>query len=327
MHYGNVPGVGKPISRLVQGTAAAFDPADPDHCYQLLDLAMEHGFNTFDTGRVYGDEREILVGRWMRERGVRDQVVILAKGAHHGSRNGQMLHRVTPEDIQADMDRTMANMQVDHLDLYVLHRDDPSVPVGPIVECLNEHQKAGRIGAFGGSNWTWQRIQEANEYAQAHGLTPFAISSPNFSLAEQVHEPWTNCVSIGGPKGEEAREFYAKDQIALFPWSSLAAGFFSDRFSRESLDGPPEESKSLTLRCYGYEQNWQRLDRVRELAKQKGATVPQIALAYVMCQPMNVFALVFCANRDEFAANAQALEIKLTPPEMDWLDLRADSPE
>lgn len=327
MQYGNVPGIAKPISRLVQGTAGAFDPSDKEQCYALLDLAVEHGFNTFDTARVYGDGREIVVGEWMRERGNRDEIVILAKGAHHGSRDGQMLHRVTPDDIKADMDKTMQNMGVDYLDLYVLHRDDPSVPVGPIVEVFNELQKAGRIGAFGGSNWTWERIQEANAYAKAHDLTPFAVSSPNFSLAEQVEEPWTNCVSISGPQGQAARDFYAREQTALFPWSSLAGGFWSDRYSRGDAGSDPTQSRDLAMRCYGYEQNFQRLDRVREMAKQKGVTVPQIALAYVMSQPLNIFALVFCGNRTEFAANVEALEIKLTPQECAWLDLRADSQE
>ncbi len=84
----------------------------------------------------------------------------------------------------------MRRLGTDYLDLYVLHRDDPSVPVGPIVEALTAHKKAGRIGAFGGSNWTHERMQEANEYARVNDLTPFAVSSPNFSLAEQYKEPW-----------------------------------------------------------------------------------------------------------------------------------------
>ena len=145
-------------------------------------------------------------------------------------------HRVTPEDITSDLMTRWNGCRWTHVDLLVLHRDDPAVPVGPIVEILNEHQKAGKVGAFGGSNWTHARIQEANDYAQAHGLTPFAVSSPNFSLAEQVEEPWSNCISISGPQGEEARRFYAASDVALMPWSSLAGGFFSDRFHRDNLE-------------------------------------------------------------------------------------------
>ena len=317
MHYGNVPGVSKPISRLAQGTATFFSP-------ELADLAVEHGFNTFDTAHCYGEALSRAFGQWIADRGNRDQVVILAKGAHPYGHN-----RVTPEDITSDLEATLEWMQTDHVDLLVLHRDDPSVPVGPIVDILNAHQKSGKVGAFGGSNWSHARVQEANEYAQAHGLTPFAVSSPNFSLAEQVQEPWDDCLSISGPQGEEARRFYAQSDIALFPWSSLAGGFFSDRFHRDNLEtfGKDDYFAQLCIRCYCYEQNFQRLDRARELAGQKGVTVAQIALAFVMNQPMNTFALVSCADRAQFAANVAALDLKLTPQEMAYLDLKADSSE
>src|SRR5690606_27782491 len=127
----------------------------------------------------------------------------------------------TPYDITADLFDSLARMQTDYIDIYLLHRDDPDVPVGPIVEILNEHHQAGRIHAFGGSNWSHERIREANEYAAAHGLTPFVASSPNFSLAEQIQEPWAGCLSIGGRKGAAARDWYRQNQIALFTWSSL----------------------------------------------------------------------------------------------------------
>ena len=317
MYYGNVPGVSKPISRLAQGTATFFS-------HELLDLAMEFGFNTFDTGHCYGEKISRGFGQWIKDRGVRDQVVILAKGAHPYGRN-----RVTPEDITSDLLDTLEWMQTDYVDLLVLHRDDPTVPVGPIVEVLNEHQRSGQVGAFGGSNWSHARIQEANDYARAHGLTPFAVSSPNFSLAEQVQEPWGDCLSISGPQGEEARHFYAQSDIALFPWSSLAGGFFSDRFHRDNLDQFAKDDyfAELCIRCYCYEPNFQRLDRARELGVQKGVTVAQIALAFVMSQPLNVFALVSCADRTQFEANVAALDLKLTPQEIAYLDLKADAPE
>ncbi len=321
MHYGSVPGVEKPISRLAQGTAAGFDSGNQDAAFALLDMALAHGYNTFDTAHVYGARTSQMFGKWIRERGVRDRIVILAKGAHHGPQGG----RVTPEDLTSDLNDALNWMEVDSVDLYVLHRDDPSVPVGPIVEALNTHHKAGRIGAFGGSNWSYERIKEANEYARAHGLMPLAVSSPNFSLAEQVEEPWTNCVSISGPQGEAARQWYAQSDVALFTWSSLAAGFFSDRFHRDNLDQFTGHD-ALTVRCYAYEQNFQRLDRARELARQKEISVPQIALAFVMSQPLNIFALVFCANEQQFAANAAALDVKLTPQEIAYLDLKADAP-
>jgi aryl-alcohol dehydrogenase-like predicted oxidoreductase len=212
MRYGHLPGIDKPISRLVQGTVMV-NSREMEKSFALLDEVFALGCNTFDTAHVYGQgDNERTVGRWVRERGVRDQVVIIGKGAHHNPDR----KRVTPFDITADIHDSLACFQFDHIDLYLLHRDDPDVPVGPIVEVLNEHRAADRIHAFGGSNWTHERIQQAHEYAAAHGLVPFVASSPNFSLAEQVKEPWPDCVSIGGSKGRAAREWYAAEQMALF---------------------------------------------------------------------------------------------------------------
>jgi len=324
MQYGNVPGVTKPVSRLVQGTAnTVFDATKPAQAFALLDLALEHGVNTFDTAHCYGEGNESTLGRWVRERGVRDKVVILAKGAHPYGHN-----RVTPEDIESDMTESMKRQGVDYFDLYVLHRDDPSVPVGPIVEALDGHKKAGRIGAYGGSNWSWQRIKEANDYAAAHGLTPFAVTSPNFSLAEMYEEPWGGCISISGPQGQEARDYYAQTGIAVMPWSSMAGGFFSDIYSRDNLEtfGKDDYFAQLCIKCYCGETNFQRLDRARELAKSKNLSVAQIAVAFSVSQPLNLFLLISSLTRDQFVANAAALDLKLTPQEIAYLDLKVDAP-
>ena len=323
MHYGKLPGIDKPISRLIQGTAnTAFDSSKPDQAFALLDMALAHGFNTFDTAHCYGEGNETTLGNWVRERGVRDQVVILAKGAHpYSGRN-----RVTPEDIESDMRESMQRQGHEYFDLYVLHRDDPAVPVGPIVEALDAHKKAGRIGAYGGSNWTHDRIREANEYAKAHDLTPFAVSSPNFSLAEQYEEPWAGCVSISGPDGAAARDWYAASDVALTPWSAFAGGFFSGRYQRDNLDTFKDAYfDDLCVRCYCRESNFQRLDRAKEMATAKNVTLPQIAVAYVMNQPMNIFALISSQTEEQFTTNAAALDIKLTPQELAYLDLRVDS--
>ncbi len=323
MQFGTIPGVSRPVSRLVQGTAnTGFDPSKPDQAFALLDMAMEHGINTFDTAHVYGEGNETMLGNWVRERGVRDQIVILAKGAHpYGGRN-----RVTPEDIEADLTESLRRQGSDYFDLYVLHRDDPAVPVGPIVEALNKHKNAGKIGAFGGSNWSWERIKEANDYAAVHGLTPFAVSSPNYSLAEMYAAPWDDCLSISGPSGQESRDYYAASGIAVMPWSSMAGGFFSDLYHRDNLGTFAQDDyfAQICIKCYCGETNFQRLDRARELAKSKNLSVAQIALAFTASQPMNLFPLVSSLTKSQFAANAAAIEMTLTPGELAYLDLRGE---
>ena len=233
MLYGNVRGIDKPVSRLVLGTMI-INTRELEKSFALMDAAFELGCTTLDTAHVYaGGDSERAIGRWMEERGNRDKVIVLSKGAHPNADR----KRVTPFDITADLHDSLTRLRADYIDIYMLHRDDPGVPVGPIVECLNEHLQAGRIRAMGGSNWRHERIQEANDYAEAHGLVPFAASSPNFGLAEQVEDPWgPGCVSLSGPDEAEARKWYQESQMPVFAYSSLGRGFFSGRITRENFE-------------------------------------------------------------------------------------------
>jgi aryl-alcohol dehydrogenase-like predicted oxidoreductase len=321
MEYGQLPGIDKPISRIVQGTVM-ISTDTLDDSFALLDAVFEGGCTTFDTAHGYGSGKvERALGQWIESRGIRDQVVILTKGAHHN----QDRKRVTPHDITSDLYDSLARLRTGYIDLYILHRDDPEAPVGPIVEALNTFYEEGLVHAFGGSNWTTGRIQQANDYAASHGLKPFIASSPNFSLADQYEPPWPDCISISGAQGEAARAWYAESNMALFTWSSLAGGFFSGRFERDNLDTFDSYADKLVVQSYCGEENFKRLDRVQQLAAEKSLTIPQIATAYVLSYPLNIFALIGSHTPEEFQANHRAASLKLTPDEMAWLELRSDS--
>jgi aryl-alcohol dehydrogenase-like predicted oxidoreductase len=321
MKYGKVKGLEKDVSRIVLGTDY-MTTQRLEQNFSMLDTAFELGCNTLDTAHVYGGgDGERVIGRWMESRRNRDKVVVLTKGAHHNADR----KRVTPYDITSDLFDSLARLRTDYVDIYVLHRDDPSLPVGPIVEVLNEHHAAGRIKAFGGSNWHHTRIQEANEYAEKHGLVPFTVSSPNYSLAEQVADPWgPGCVTIGGPKEVEARKWYLETQTPIFSYSSLGRGFFSGRISRSNFDETKKLLDRPSLTAYCHEQNFARLDRVEILAEEKGLTVAQIAMAFLMNQPLYVFPIVGAVNRRELEENIVAANTELTQEELDWLDLIRD---
>ena len=322
MKYGEVVGIDKPISRLAQGVMM-LERDDIEESFAIFDEIHALGGTIFDTAHGYGKDGSVdrLLGAWINSRGVRDKVVILGKGAH--PYNG--VERVTPEHITSDLHDSLERMELDHIDLYILHRDNPSLPVGPIVEVLNDLKNQGKISAFGGSNWTYQRLQEANDYASEKGLTPFAASSIQFSLAEMVEEPWKNCLSIGGPSQTEARSWYEANQMPVFNWSSLAGGFFSGRFNRNNLDTFDNYFDKLCVKSYCYEDNFKRLDRAQQMADERGMTLPQIAMAYLVNQKVRVFPITGCRSADEFAANAAALELELTPEELGWLDLSGDT--
>ena len=287
MKYGNVEGVSKPISRLVQG-GVMLNTKELDKSLALLSAVYDLGCTAFDTAHGYGGgDSERTLGKWIAARGVRDKVVIITKGAHPNADR----KRVTPFDITSDLHDSLARLKTDTIDLYLLHRDDPAVPVGPIVEVLNAHVKAGKIRAFGGSNWTPQRLEEANAYAKKNGLAGFVASSPNFSLADQVKEPWGDCITISGPGNAAVREIYRASQMPLFVWSSLGGGFFSGRFTRDNLASFTTYLDKLCVECYCTEDNFRRLDRVKQLADERGLSIPQVAVAWVMNQPLNVYAL------------------------------------
>ncbi|MFN8445236.1 MAG: aldo/keto reductase [Caldilineaceae bacterium] len=316
MQYGTIPGIDKPVARVVQGLAG-LTTQNTDFWFPVMDSVVELGGNMFDLGHVYGNgECERAFGLWLKERGNRDQIIVQTKGAHHNADR----QRVTPFDITADIHDSLARLKVEHIDLYILHRDDESQPVGPIVEVLNQHNQAGKIGAFGGSNWSAARIQAANDYAKANGLLPFVIGSNNFSLAPQIKEPWARCVSISNNEAELA--FYRKTQLPLLPWSSLAGGFFSGRFRRDNLDTFTEYLDKLCVECYCSEENFERLDRAEKMAAEKGVTVTQIAMAFIANQGINLFALTQARNQQEFEASIAARDMQLTQSEADWLNLK-----
>ena len=315
MKYAQIPGIDKPVSRIVQG-AAMINALETDERFAVLDACLEAGINTFDSAHVYGTDANF--GEWVRERGVREKIVLLDKCAHFN----QWRQRVTPYDITADLHDLLAQLQFEYIDLFVMHRDDRSVPVGPIVEVMNEHIQAGLIRAYGGSNWTHERIAEANAYADEHGLVPLAVSSPHFSLGEMVREPWGDCLSIAGAGGEQARKWYAENDVALFPWSTLCGGFFSGKYDRASMTAADADTEGIPVKCYRSDDNIERLDRAWQLAAEKNVTVAQIAAAWVTHHPLNVFALICSWNIEEIQANVEALNLDLTEGEMDWLDLR-----
>ena len=278
MQYGNIAGLAQPIAKLVIGSMVC-STDNMDLTRALLDAYVEAGGNCIDSAYVYGGGKsERAIGQWFAERGNRDRIVLLDKGAHPKGAGP----RVNPEGIDADITESLERLQSPYIDLYLLHRDDPDYPVGPIVDCLNAHRESGRIRAFGGSNWTTQRIQEANAYAQAHGLQPFVVSSPHLSLAHINEAMWGGCLALD----DVGKAWHTAHQFPVFPWSSQAGGFFTGRFS------PEDTGNADMVRVYYNAGNWERLHRARTLAEQKGATPNQIALAYVLHQPFPVFPLI-----------------------------------
>jgi len=307
MKYGRIEGIDKPVSRLAIG--ADFAGAFPREFNVVADDYFERGGNMFDSSWLYyswGPEfSDKIFGHWLASRGVRDQVVILAKGGHTPD--------CYPEKITQQLHASLEMLQTDHADIYMMHRDNLAVPVGEFIDVLNEHKKAGRIKVFGGSNWSIERVQAANDYAASKGLQGFSVVSNNFSLARMVDPVWKGCISASD---NASREWFKKTQMTLIPWSSQARGFFVP-----GRAAPDKKEDAELVRCWYSDDNFQRLERAKELAKKYEVSSINIALAYVLNQPFPTFPLIGPRQLSETRTSLPALDVALTPDEVAYLNL------
>ena len=302
MKYGQIEGVGKPISRLIMGVD---NQVAWPHASVMFDDFFERGGNCFDTGYIYGDGLcEKILGQWIKNRSIREQVVILDKGAHTPHCN--------PDALSSQLLTSLERLQVEYLDIYMLHRDNPDIPVGEFITVLNEHKNAGRLHVFGASNWSIERVSEANAWAAAHNMAGFSAMSNNFSLARMVDPVWAGCISASD---EQSRAWLTAQQMPLLPWSSQARGFFTGRARQDDLSDPE------LVRCWYSSDNFQRLARASELAQKRGVLPITVALAYVLCQPFPTFPLIGPRLLSETRTSFPGLTVELTPEELRWLNL------
>ncbi|GHV87218.1 hypothetical protein AGMMS50255_5140 [Spirochaetia bacterium] len=315
MTYETLEYIEKPISRIIFGTAiTAMRKGETP--FELLDAVYAAGITAFDTAVSY-DDAEVSLGEWIHSRNLRSKVSVLTKGAHKNRWRGRM----TPYDIQSDFETSLAKLRLDYVEMYLIHRDDPAAPVGPVMETLNRFHKEGRIGAIGCSNWHWRRVEEANDYARARGLIPFTIISPSFSLGVKYDEPEINGSTLTGEQNKQAREWVLQKKLPVFAYSSLARGFFSGRVVHDQPEKAAEVLPPLTLREYAYPDNFERLRRCEILAEQKGFTTTQIAYAWLFTQPLNIFPITSPSSVKHLQEIIAAMDIALSPREAAWLNL------
>jgi 1-deoxyxylulose-5-phosphate synthase len=277
--------LGREISRLVLGTMLLTDGGT-----DVLDEYVRLGGNAIDTARVYGDgDAERALGAWLSRSGLREQLVIVSKGAHPSGEE----RRVTPTEIERDL-RVSVELLGGPIDLYLLHRDDPSVPVAAIIECLTALREAGLLRAYGTSNWTTARIDEANAWAAANGLDGFCVSSQHLSLAAQNEEQWADTRSVNDP---EMYAWHERTQTPLLAWSAQARGYFFGRSGDE------------VMRVYDNAENRERRQRAEALGERLGRTASQVALAWALHQPFPVYAAFGANTADQVRAAFGALEV------------------
>ena len=174
MNHSKIQHLEKAVSRLVMGVdnQTELEPAS-----MVFDDFMARGGNCFDTAFVYGTGVcETVFGAWMEAGGVRDQVVLIGKGAH--------TPYCTPEGLSQQLQTSLERLRTDFVDIYMMHRDNTDIPVSEFVDVLNDHARAGRIKAFGGSNWSVARVQEANDTQRQKAYKALAWSAITFPWQE-----------------------------------------------------------------------------------------------------------------------------------------------
>ena len=283
---------------------------------ELMDAYVSIGGNFIDTARVYGDfatprngESEKIIGRWMAERGNRDRIFLSTKGGHPPFAD---IHRsrLSPEEIRNDMADSLEDLQTDHVEIYWLHRDDETRPVGGILETLQGLVEKGFARMAGVSNWKPERIREANAYAEAHGLIRLAANQPQFSLARQVSvpDPTTRGMDAGTWK------MHAETGMTCCCFTSQAHGYFT-RLDRQGEGSLPESLR----REFDCPENRATLERIRAVREETGLSVGSIALAWLISQPFPVFPLAGASRAEHVEALREAGDAMLTDRQRDLL--------
>jgi aryl-alcohol dehydrogenase-like predicted oxidoreductase len=274
------------------------------HAQIMLDAFYERGGNLLDSAWLYGGGRsDRLLGDWLKARGVRNEMVVIGKGAH--------APLTYPDVIARQLSESLDRLKTDYLDLYFMHRDNPIVPVGEFVDAMDAEVRAGRIRTYGGSNWTRERMDAAFAYAETNGKHPPGALSNNFALAEMIEPPWAGCLAASD---EAWKAWLRKRKIANFAWSSQAQGFFTDRAGRDKTG-----NKDM-VRCWYNEKNFARRDRAVEYAAKHGSTPIRVAVAYCLAQDFPVVPLIGPLTLQELEDSLAAVDIALTPADVKWLE-------
>ncbi len=300
-----LPGLDRPVTKLIMGCDNRETFAEGAI---LWDAWAEAGGTGFDTAHHYGRGlQETLLGQWMKSRGMADKVTVIVKGAH------SPYH--VPDAVGVELPVSLGRLGLDKAAIYILHRDNPDVPVGEFVDAVARERDAGRIGIWGVSNWTVDRFAEAVAYAEAGGLEPPRILNNNLSLAVMERPVWPG---VASSNSQDALAYLRRTNTAHVSWSSQARGYFLPAALRDRL---PEDSRPEA--CFGSPDNETRRARATELAEKYGVTPHNIATAWVLAQSFPSLALIGPRSPDEIVSTLPALTVSMTAEEIAWLNLES----
>lgn len=304
------------MAKIVKGADYFGTAISEDTAFALLDRYFELGGNTIDTARIYGQAdptdpdgptySEGVVGRWLVSRGMRKNTVLVTKGAHP-DRNCVTKSRICKRVIDQELETSLSELKVDSVDVYFLHRDNPDMPVGEIMDLLHEHVTAGEIRALGTSNWSAQRIDEANQWALAHAKTPFTISQIQWGLASTSPEIWGDPTLVAMNDTEYAG--YLKNKIPVMAFASQGGGYYSKK-----LAGIPLKDK--LVQRYESPKNAARIPVVKRLSEEIGCSPAAVCMAFLTSNPLQSAAIVGCSTVAQLEDSMSSCDLTLTPEQI-----------
>lgn len=304
-------------SAIILGSVDIGSSLDEKESFRIMDSYVDGGGNMIDTAEVYGNWvpaidksiSEVTIGKWMKARRNSSNLIVTTKGAHPDINEMQMM-RVSKQLIKSDLEGSLKRLQVEAIDLYWLHRDDPSSPVGEIMEALNEHVKSGKVRYFGCSNWQTERIIEAQSYAKEHSLQAFSASQVCWSLA--LIEP----ANVADPSlvfmDNNMHNYHRESQLSLFSYSSQARGLFT-KLDKGLTD---EEVPAI----YQVPENRLRYEKVKKLSKELSVSVNQIVLSYLHSQSFPSFSVIGTRTVEQLQDSMGAAQISLTTEQLEFLE-------
>lgn len=301
------------LPRLTFGAGELIDPSKKEEYFSLLDcFYYQYGGRSFDTARSYGNgTSEAMLGQWLRERKIdRSEVFISTKGGfppaddRHGC-------RLDAKSLREDLEQSLNDFGFEYFDVFLPHRDHPSVSAEEMMDTLNEFVRQKKIHFIGVSNWSSARIEEANRIAKEKNMIPVSVSQINFSLAKTTPERLDDDTLVA--MNETEYQWYLSHHFPVMAFSAQAKGFFA---KLGKGDAPTPKIKSRFMN----EENLLRLERVKTLSAKRGVSPGALALSYLTCNPLPTSAIFRCRTEEQLKDSMSAENIALTEQELLFLE-------
>ena len=308
-----IPGVEFPVSQFCLGCAYLGSRESEELSFEIMDYYYQKGGRFLNTAHEYSEgASERTVGKWVKERGVRSEMIVTSKGGEDRRVPGALaMHR---EDLLEDVDESLMRAGFDYFDFYLLHVDDVTVPVEEVVSTMEEIRKSGKIRYYGCSNWTVARQQEAAAFAKTHGMSGFKVDEVEMNVAK-INRSNETCVSKW--LDEEYIAHHKTSGMAVGAYSPIASGVLA----KLAMDGNTDRWSTHAKSWYDLPYNHEVARRLAKLSQETGHTMVQLQLAYVLSQPYGFpnFAISGSATMEQLVENMGALEIDMTLDMIEFL--------